>query len=93
MFIHDLVESRQLLVGETRPNYYVVYEKLENKDVVKVRDNWQTKEIGTEERVQILQGDGSLLNVCRYNIGKEYPSLEAVLEKVKTDHKEIFITH
>lgn len=93
MFIHDLVETKQLLVGETKPNYYVIYEKFENKDAVKVRDCWQTRNLGTEEMVQIFQGDGSLLNIESYKIGEEYPNVDAVIQKVKETHKDIFIQH
>lgn len=93
MFIHDLVESKQLLVGETKPNYYVIYEKFENQDAVKIRDCWQTRKLGTEEKVRIFQGDGTLLNIDEYKIGDEYPDIEAVIQKVKEAHKEIFLNH
>ena len=68
-----------------------MYEKFENNTAVKVKDDWQTKKLGTEEMVQIFQGDTSLLNIETYPIGKEYPTIDAVLEKVKNTHKEIFI--
>lgn len=90
MLVHDLVETKQLLVGETKPNYYVVYEKVENNAAIKVRDEWQTKRLGTEEMVQIFQGSESLQKIKTYSIGKEYSSIADILEKVKNTHKEIF---
>lgn len=92
MRVHDLVETREYFIGEVKPNYHVIYEKFENNDAEFIGNQLQTKNAGTEEIVQIFRGDEeTLLNVESYRIGEDYPSLEAVLAKVKEVHKEIFI--
>ncbi|MFV8828073.1 hypothetical protein [Alkalihalobacterium sp. APHAB7] len=92
MRVHDLVETKEFFIGETKPNFHVIYEKFENNDAVYVDGVVQTKKMGIEEIVQIFRGEeDSLCNVERYCIGKEYPNIEAVLAKVKESHREIFI--
>ncbi|OLO42743.1 hypothetical protein BTR23_01710 [Alkalihalophilus pseudofirmus] len=92
MRVHDLVETKEFFVGETKPNFHVIYEKFENNDAVYVDGMFQIKKIGTEEIIQIFRGEeDTLCNVERYCIGKDYPDIEAVLAKVKMSHKEIFI--
>ncbi|WP_096201093.1 hypothetical protein [Bacillus sp. FJAT-45350] len=93
MIVHDLVETKELFVGEVKQDFYVVYEKFENNDAVFVGKTLQTKKMGTEEVVQIFRGEKehSLRNVEKYQIGTDYPSIEAVLTKVKETHQEIFI--
>ncbi|WP_017727584.1 hypothetical protein [Halalkalibacterium ligniniphilum] len=92
MLVHDLVETKQLLVGETKPEYLVVYEKFENCETKVDGRKVCSNELGTEEIVQILRGEGDhlLRNVESYCIGEAYPTLDAVLAKVKETHQEIF---
>lgn len=94
MNVQDLLEAKQLLVGETKPNFYVMYEKFEDSTAEYVDDVLKVTEAGTEEVVQVLKGgqEHSLLCIGNYQIGKDYPNVEAILERVKEDHQDIFIS-
>ncbi|HHY21501.1 MAG TPA: hypothetical protein GX525_06370 [Bacilli bacterium] len=94
MNVQDLLEAKQLLVGETKPNFYVMYEKFEDSTAEYVDDVLKVTEAGTEEVVQVLKGEQehSLLSIGSYQIGEDYPSIEAVLQKVKEEHHDIFIS-
>ncbi|MBU8907835.1 hypothetical protein [Desertibacillus haloalkaliphilus] len=92
MIVHDLVDTKQLFIGETKPDYLVVYEKVIDRDARIDGRKYQEIEAGTKEVVQIFHGEKehSLRKIDSYDIGNDYPSLEAVLTKVKETHQEIF---
>lgn len=92
--VQDLLEAKQLLVGETKPNFYVMYEKFEDSTAEYINNVLKMTEAGTEEVVQVLKGEQehSLLSIGSYQIGKDYPNIDAVLEKVKEDHSDIFLS-
>ncbi len=92
VLVQNLVDTREYFVGEIKPDYHVIYEKFEHNDATYVRNQLQTKKLGTKEVIQILRGqnESSLCRVHSYQIGEEYPSLEAALTKVRETHKELF---
>ncbi|UOE96035.1 hypothetical protein [Alkalihalobacillus sp. LMS39] len=93
VIVHDLVETKQYFVEETKPNFYVIYDKYENQFAMFQGKDCKTEDIGTEEVVKILHGDDefSLRQVDSYTVGKEYASIQDILFAVKQTHKEIFI--
>ncbi len=93
MIVQDLVETKQYFVGETKPEFYVIYGKYENSDAMFRGKDFHMSEIEIEEVVKVLHGDEhhSLRPIESYTIGEDYPSIDAILAKVKQQHRDIFI--
>ncbi|QKS71002.1 hypothetical protein FLK61_30255 [Paenalkalicoccus suaedae] len=92
MIVKDLVESKQLLAGETEEHVYIVYERYENVDCQYRDKQFEELECDPEERIQILMGssDSSLVVKETLEIGKDHPSLESALDFIKTSKPDLF---
>ncbi|HZG73663.1 MAG TPA: hypothetical protein VEY51_19155 [Chondromyces sp.] len=93
MVVENLLDSKHYFVGETKENFLVVYEKLQQTDAVFKGDDFEQYEGPTEEYVKIMEGEEEaccLRNIKSYKIGMEYKCLEDALENIKNTHREIF---
>ncbi|WP_158735228.1 hypothetical protein [Alteribacillus sp. YIM 98480] len=93
MIVHDLVEAKEYFENETKNDYLVLYEKFQNsKCDFEENGRFCMKEADQKEVVQILRGreDDTLYSVKNYDVN-EFSSVEAILEKVKTEYQEIFV--
>ncbi|MFC0559207.1 hypothetical protein [Halalkalibacter alkalisediminis] len=93
MKIHNLIESKQYFVDETKANYYVVYEKFENIEALIKENRVEERNQGTEEIIDIFYGYGKadlLQRVCSYRLDLNNPSINDTLNTIKEQHKDIF---
>ncbi|MCL7749433.1 hypothetical protein [Halalkalibacter alkaliphilus] len=93
MEIHNLIESKQYFVDETKVNYYVVYEKFENIEALIKENRVEERNQGTEEIIYIFHGYGKgdlLQTICSYRLDIDHESISDTLNTIKEEHKEIF---
>ncbi|SDI38756.1 hypothetical protein SAMN05192534_1421 [Alteribacillus persepolensis] len=93
MNVHDLVEARVYLENETKNNYQVLYEKFQHSTCHFEEDGrFSVKEGENKEVVHIFRGknEDTLYAVETYDL-HQFSSIDALLEQVKLEHKEIFV--
>ncbi|MGO4888392.1 hypothetical protein ACJ2A9_11585 [Anaerobacillus sp. MEB173] len=94
MIVQGLIETKEYFTGETKDNYFVIYEKFENTDAVFKGNIVEENHCGTEEFIQILRGNEecscSLRNVISFRVGDQCKSVDEILLKIKSEHKDIF---
>ncbi|TMW73703.1 hypothetical protein [Alteribacter natronophilus] len=90
MIVRDLVESCEMMQGETKDGVFVVYERYENTECHYNGNRFSEKECEPEIRVEVLEekNGGSLRRVVSYNINGETP-VETVLTRIRSSHPDL----
>lgn len=92
MKVDEIVETKELLKGELKQDYLVVYQEVINKNVELVKDQMVETSKTVERTLNIFKGEvnSTLKKVQAYPVEKDL-SVDNLLETIKHDHKEIFI--
>ena len=92
MKVDEIVETKELLKGEIKQDYLVVYQEVINKNVELVKDQMIETSKTIEKTLNIFKGEvnSTVQKVQAYQIEKEC-SVDNILETIKQNHKEIFI--
>lgn len=88
MIVKDLVETKELMVGETSKNVMVLYERFDNLDCIGKGKDLEQKECDPEEMVQILAGcsHDSLKNKKKYIVGEEFKTVDEILADIRANY-------
>ncbi|MCD8508968.1 MAG: hypothetical protein LRY73_03150 [Bacillus sp. (in: Bacteria)] len=91
MIVKDLVETRELMVGETSENVVVLYERFDNLDCIGKGNDLEQMECDPEEMVQILAGcsHDSLTNKKTYVVGEQFSSVEEILDDIRANYRHL----
>ncbi|WP_227939669.1 hypothetical protein [Alkalihalobacillus deserti] len=93
MEIHNLIDSKQYFVDQTKMNYYVVYEKFENIQAIFKDNKVEENNRRTEEIIHIFYGNdkaNSLRSIYSYLLDLKKSSINDTLKTIQEQHKEIF---
>lgn len=91
MKVYEIVETREMLINETKNNYFVIYEETVVKDIQ--IDKKQIIE-GTkvmEKTIKILKGElnSTLQKVTLFSINDENSTTDNILKIIKNNCPEV----